>query len=77
MIFFPALIFYLFLLKCSDANLFSLWLIIFWNIKMMYWKRQTPEAVYLLKLSNKNTTGIIESCSKLKYNAVFSPVLII
>ena len=39
-VFFPALIFCLFLLKCSDIHLCSLPIIIFRNIKMMYWKRQ-------------------------------------
>ena len=27
-------------------------------------KDKTPEAVYLLKVTNNDTTGIIESCSK-------------
>ena len=30
----------------------------------MYQKDKTPEVVYLLKVSNKDTTGIIESCTK-------------
>ena len=27
-------------------------------------KNKTPEAVYLLKVTNKDTTGTIETCSK-------------
>ena len=39
MVFFPALFFCLFPFKCSDVHLFSLQLIPYWNMKMMYWKR--------------------------------------
>ena len=34
-------------------------------------KDKTPEAAYLLKVSNKDSTGIIESCSNWKYMALF------
>ena len=30
---------------------------------MMFEKEKTPKAVYLLKVSNKDTTGFIEICS--------------
>ena len=49
MVFFPALIFCLLLLKCSDVHLCSLPLIIFWNIKMMYWKRQNSRSCIFVK----------------------------
>ena len=32
----------------------------------MYREDKTPKAVYLLKVSDKDTTGAIESCSKWK-----------
>ena len=48
-VFFPAFTFCLFLLKCSDANLCSLWLIIFWSIKMMSWKRQNSRSCIFVK----------------------------
>ena len=32
---------------------------------------KTPEVVYLLRVINKDTTGIIESCSKWKYMMLF------
>ena len=50
MVFFLALIFRLFILKCSDPNLCSLWLIVFWNIKMMYWKRQDSQSCIFAKI---------------------------
>ena len=49
MVFFPALISYLFLLKCSDTH---------------FGKDKIPEAVYFLKVSNEDTLGIIESFPK-------------
>ena len=77
MVFCQVLILCLFLLKCSDVYLCSLLLIIFWNIKIMYQKKKkTLEAGHLLKVSNKDTTGIIESCSMSKYVASFGRILI-
>ena len=67
MVFFPALIFCLFLLKWSDAGLYSLPLVIFEPQKWCIEKDKTPEAAYLLKVSNNDTTGIVESYSKWKY----------
>ena len=49
MVFFPALIFCLFLLKCSDVHLCSLSLVTFWNIKMMYWKRKNSGSYIFVK----------------------------
>ena len=49
MVFFPALIFCLFLLKCSDVHLCSLPLTIFWNIKIRYWKRQNCRSCIFVK----------------------------
>ena len=44
----------------------------FWNIKMTYCKKQNPIAVYfLLKVSNKDTTGINESRSNWKCMTLF------
>ena len=48
-VFSPALIFSLFLLKYSDAHLFSLPLILFWNIKMMHLKRQNSRSCIFVK----------------------------
>ena len=77
MVFCQVLILCLFLLKCSDVYLCSLLLIIFWNIKIMYQKKKkTLEAGHFLKVSNKDTTGIIESCSMSKYVASFGRILI-
>ena len=49
MVFFPALIFCLFLLKCSDAHLCSLLLTTFWMIKIMYWKSQNCRSCIFVK----------------------------
>ena len=76
MVFCQVLILRLFLLKCSDVYLCSLLLIIFWNIKMYQKKKKTLEAGHFLKVSNKDTTGIIESCSVSKYVASFGTILI-
>ena len=70
-VFFPSFILCLLLLKCSDANLSSLSLIIFRNINWCTEKDKTPEAVYLFKVSNKDTTSIIESCSMWRYMSLF------
>ena len=60
MIFFPALIFYLFLLKCSDTHLFSLRPIIYWN-KNDVLKKKKLLRLYISKTSNKNNKGIVQS----------------
>ena len=39
-------------------------------------KKKTLEAGHFLKVSNKDTTGIIESCSLSKYVASFGRILI-
>ena len=71
MVFFPAFIFYLFLLNVLIYKLvFTPTDYIFkqkWCIK----KDKTPKVVYLLKLSNKDTKEINESCSKWKYMLLF------
>ena len=65
MVFFPELIFYLFHLKCSD------WIYV--KTKWCIEKDKTPEAVHLLKVSNKDTTGLF----KVKiYDTAFSSPLI-
>ena len=65
--------FCLFLLKCSKLHLFLLGLMIYWTIKLMHWKKKkkTRKAVYLLKISSKDTTG----CSRWKYMTVFVSLL--
>ena len=51
-VFFPVLIFYLFRLKCYD------WIYV--KTKWCIEKDKTPEAVHLLKVSNKDTTGLLK-----------------
>ena len=61
MVFFPALIFFLFLLKCSTTQLvFSLTNYIM-KQKRCIEKDKNSKDVYLFKVSNKEITGIIES----------------
>ena len=60
MIFFPAFIFYLFLLKCSDTHLFSPRPIIYWN-KNDVLKKKKLLRLYISKTSNKSNKGIVQS----------------
>ena len=68
MVFFPALIFCLFFLKCSDKH--SDWLH-FETSKCCIEKDKTSETVFLGKVSSKNNMEMIEGCSKWKYIKMF------
>ena len=67
--------FFLFLLKCSGANLFSLWLIMYRNIKLTYWKALYPKAL-CYKLAIMAARGYWKLFKLKIYDAVFAPVLI-
>ena len=72
MVFFPALIFYLFLLKCSDAHLCLLQTIIYWK-KNDVEKRKKLRGCTLAKLATRTPRGLF----KVKiYDAVFVYLLI-
>ena len=44
----------------------------FFDLTWIWWIRlEWSEAIYLLKVSNKDTTVIIKSCSKWKYRSMF------
>ena len=67
MIFLSALI----LSLCPNAKFCSLRLIKFWNIKLVYWRRQNFRRCIFVKSCHKNTAGIIESCSSWKHMTLF------
>ena len=76
MVFFPALMFYFFSQMFWYTHVFTLTDYITkrkWCIE----KDKTPEDVFLLKDSNMDTTGIIESCSKWKRMELFFVSLLI
>ena len=51
--------FYLFLPKCSDAHLCSIRLITYWNKNDVLKKIKLPKLYVCLKVSNKDTTGLL------------------
>ena len=67
MVFLSALI----LSLCPNAKFCSLRLIKFWNIKMVYWRRQNFRRCIFVKSYHKDTTGIIEICSSWKHVTLF------